>query len=41
MIAAVSIPSKRRVKRNWYTKISPLFRENKGLTPLIILEENY
>ena len=34
MMAAVDMPSMGRVKRNWYTAIPPLCRENTGLTPL-------
>jgi len=33
MMAAVDMPSKGRVKGNWYTAIPPLCRENTGLTP--------
>ena len=33
MMAAVNMPSKGRVKGNWYTAIPPLCRENTGLTP--------
>ena len=33
MMAAVNMPSKGRIKGNWYTAIPPLCRENTGLTP--------
>ena len=33
MMAAVNMPSKGRVKGNWYTAVPPLCRENTGLTP--------
>jgi len=33
MMAAVDMPSKGRIKGNWYTAIPPLCRENTGLTP--------
>ena len=33
MMSAVDMPSKGRVKGNWYTAIPPLCRENTGLTP--------
>ena len=33
MMAAVDMPSKGRVKGNWYTAVPPLCRENTGLTP--------
>ena len=33
MMAAVDIPSKGRIKGNWYTAIPPLCREDTGLTP--------
>jgi len=32
-MSGVDMPSKGRVKGNWYTTIPPLCRENAGLTP--------
>ena len=34
MMPAVDMPSKGRIKGNWYTAIPPLCRENTGLTPV-------
>ena len=40
MMPAIDMPSKGRLKQNWYSAIPPLCRENNGLGIVDYFEEN-